>query len=456
MSEIFNTVDDVTRQPDFDPLAASLEADASGARAEPREQILISRNQEESFISLTACPLHDQAGNVVGTVVAFRDISKRRQLEDNLFRAQKMESVGLLAGGIAHDFNNFLMAMLGNISLARMCVDPGEDAHERLVSAEQAVWEARQLTEKLITFSRGGGGRRTVVNTAQLVREAVEIALRGSMARCNYSTPDDFWPVEADESQLTQAISNIVINADQAMKSNGLIQIRMDNVVAGADPDVPFKSGRYARIVIQDEGDGIAPELLGKIFDPYFTTRRGASGLGLATAFSIISNHDGSIAASSKLYSGAAITLYLPASNKPAESKAETEEPFTPGAGRILLMDEKRVSDIAARILNFLGYEVAVADHGAEAIELFNRAREEGEPFSAVILAQTIPGAMGGKETMHRLLQADPNVRGIVTTADASDPILGQFQQSGFRGALNKPFKIEELSQMLYVTLSEG
>ena len=178
--------------------------------------------------------------------------------------------------------------------------------------------------------------------------------------------------------------------------------------------------------------------------------------LGLATAFSIVANHKGSISASSKLYSGAAITLFLPASDKPVQDKTETVESFTPGAGRILLMDEKRVSDVAARILNFLGYEVAVANHGAEAIELFDRAREEGQPFAAVILALTIPGAMGGKETMHRLLQSDPNVRGVVTTADASDPILGQFQQSGFQGALNKPFKIEELSQMLYETLSEG
>lgn len=455
LSEIFQIVDESTRKPGFDPLASGLSDDASGDRSEPEEQILISRNKAERVVSIVASPMRARSGKHIGTVVAFRDISKRRQLEENLFRAQKMESIGLLAGGIAHDFNNFLMAMLGNISLGRMCAAPGEPVHDRLVAAEQAVWEARQLTEKLIAFSRGGGGKRATVDTGSLIREASELALRGSMARCKFSQPDDLWPVEVDEGQMTQVINNIVINADQAMSSNGLIQIRMENVAAGSDPSIPFKSGRYVRIQIEDEGEGIAPELLDRIFDPYYTTRLGAAGLGLATSFAIVANHDGCLSASSRLYSGAVLTILLPASDKPVESQSDVQESFASGSGRILLMDEERVGDIAARILSFLGYEVETANHGAEAVEVFNRARERGAPFDAVILAQTLPGAMGGKETMQRLLQSDPRIKGIVTTADASDPILGQFQQFGFRGALNKPFRIEELSQILCETLGE-
>ena len=245
------------------------------------------------------------------------DITQRRRMEEELLKVQKLESVGVLAGGIAHDFNNILTAVLGSISLARMYDDPGEK-DESLSEAESACLQARDLTQQLLTFSRGGAPIRKTTSIAELLRDSAIFALRGSNVRRDFIMPEDLWPVEIHQGQMSQVINNIVINADQAMPDGGIVRICGENVAIGADSDLPLQAGAYIRVSIDDDGVGIPQEYLGQVFDPYFTTKQGGSGLGLAAAYSIVKKHDGHIVAESEVGVGTTFRIYLPASPQKA------------------------------------------------------------------------------------------------------------------------------------------
>ncbi|GAI02561.1 unnamed protein product, partial [marine sediment metagenome] len=212
----------------------------------------------------------------------------------------KLESVGILAGGIAHDFNNFLMAILGNISVAKMYTEPGDKIGERLTEAEKASLRARDLTKQLLIFSYGGAPIKKILSIAEVIKDSALFALRGSNVRCQFSLPADLWPVEIDEGQIGQVINNLVINADQALPEGGIIEVCAENITIDANYGFPVKEGEYIKISIKDQGIGIPEEHLTKIFDPYFTTKQKGSGLGLATTYSIIKNHQGYITLESK------------------------------------------------------------------------------------------------------------------------------------------------------------
>jgi two-component system cell cycle sensor histidine kinase/response regulator CckA len=384
------------------------------------------------------------------------DVNDRKKSEENLLRAQKLESLAVLAGGLAHDFNNLMTAVIGNISLARLSTKPGDGLYESLEEAEKASSRAQTLTQQLLTFSRGGAPVKKPLSVKKMIEELSGFALRGSKSRCEFNIQNDLWPIEADEAQLGQVIHNMIMNADQAMPSGGIIKVTAANLTLPENNPLSLKRGDYIQISIADQGVGIPEDHYQKIFDPYFTTKQNGIGLGLATSYSVIKRHDGHIAIESAAGMGSTFHIYLPVCKHAACSKPAAGKTVVNGAGRILLMDdEEMIRDVASKMLNKLGYDVECTRDGDEAIRLYEQARNSDRPFSAVIMDLTIPGGMGGKETVQKLKEIDPAVKAIVSSGYSSDPIMANFKQYGFSGVVSKPYTIKTLSETVNAILSE-
>ncbi|MHB8836521.1 MAG: PAS domain-containing hybrid sensor histidine kinase/response regulator [Candidatus Methylomirabilia bacterium] len=381
-------------------------------------------------------------------ITIIRDITDRKNLEQELIQAEKLRSVGVLAGGIAHDFNNILTAVLGNISLLRETLAPDAAAVELLLQAEQASFRARDLTQQLLTFSRSGAPVRRDFSPGALVRESATMALRGRGSACEFRIEDGLWSIEADEGQIGQVIRNLVINASQAMAGGGTVVIGCRNR-AVRDHRL-LSNGSYVAVSVADRGAGIPQEHRPRIFDPYFTTKQEGSGLGLAISYSIVVNHGGVISVASQPGQGTVFTVYLPATGKAsAANLAVGGEPFQ-GRGRVLVMDdEPMVREIAGRIIRSLGYEVAGARDGREAIAAWQQAREGGKPFDVVIMDLTIPGGMGGREAVRELLALDPGAKVIVSSGYHQDPIMARYREFGFQDLLAKPYGVAEVGRAL-------
>jgi len=385
-------------------------------------------------------------------VSVVRDITERKRLEEELLRAQKLESVGLLAGGIAHDFNNILTVIMGNISFAKDQVKSEDDIFELLTEAEAASARAQTLTKQLLTFARGGAPLKETASIKAILKESPSFVLRGSKSSCEFSIIEDLWPSEVDVGQISQVINNIVINANQAMPKGGTIQVAAENLIIDDRQGLSVKPGRYIKISITDQGVGIAEKHLSKVFDPYFTTKHGGSGLGLATTYSIIKKHDGHITVESQLGVGTTFHIYLPASDKAIPEKEKVK--VIKGQGRILVMDdEASLRKVVGKMLAMLGYEAEFAQDGAEAIRMVKEAKESEKPYDAVILDLTVPGGMGGKEAINQLLEIDPELKAIVSSGYSNDPVLANFQEYGFKGMMPKPFESLSLSKVLHEVL---
>lgn len=405
----------------------------------------------------TMLPLEDEQGTRIGWVNVVRDITNRKKMEEELLKTQKLESLGVLAGGIAHDFNNLLTAILGNISLIKLYLHSPEELSQILEDAEKASLRARDLTQQLLTFSQGGAPVKKTISIVELAKESASFCLRGSNVRCEFSVPSELWQVKVDEGQISQVINNMIINADHAMPEGGVLRIGFENIVIAGNDLLPLKQGEYVKISIQDYGIGIPKEYLQKIFDPYFTTKQKGSGLGLATAYSVIKKHDGHITVESVKGDGSTFHIYLPASLQKALPKDAKEEKIPHGKGRILLMDdEEAVRKATGLMLNSIGYEVVSAKDGGEATELYKKALESGQPFDAVILDITIPGGMGGKEANKKLLEIDRNVKTIVSSGYSNDPIMSEYKQNGFKGVIAKPYRVEELRDTVSMVIGTG
>jgi len=396
-------------------------------------------------------------GKVVGSRDIMRDITDRKKLEEELLRTQKLESLGILAGGLAHDFNNLLTSVFGNISLAKLDARPGEAVHQRLDEAEKALFRAQDLTQQLLTFSRGGAPVKKIFSVKELVRGSASFSLRGSKARCVFSIPDELRPVEADEGQLSQVINNLVINADQAMPEGGTVTISCENITVEEGAALPLDPGKYLLLSVADQGIGIPQEHFEKIFDPYFTTKQKGSGLGLATSYSIIKRHGGHITVESEMGSGTTFRVYLPAVDTFLPRELTPMEQSVQGRGRILVMDDdEMIRDVAGRILGRLGYEVEYAADGAEALVAYGEARKKDRLFDVVIMDLTIPGGMGGKETIRKLRELDPKARAIVSSGYSNDPIMAEFREYGFSGVVAKPYSIRILGEAVKSVLSDA
>jgi PAS domain S-box-containing protein len=422
-----------------------------------REFHIMTKDGSKVLVEMSVAVMKGADSKLIGFVGVSRNISERKQAEEKRQKTEKLESVGTLAGGIAHDFNNILTGIMGNIGLAMRHVEPKSKAEERLLEAEKASLRARDLTQQLLTFARGGAPIKQIASITELLEESVTFALRGSNIGCEFSLADNLWSVEVDEGQVNQVITNLVINADEAMPEGGVLNIGAKNRVVKTRTTLPLPEGNYVEITIEDHGVGISREHLSKIFDPYFTTKQKGSGLGLSTAYSIVKNHGGYITAKSKLGVGTTFHIYLPASEKPipVEKEAVTETAVA-GKGKILVMDDEGViRKLLHDELTDFGYEVELTDYGAEAVERYKESKKSEKPFDAVILDLTVPGGMGGKEVIKKLLEVDPNVKAIVSSGYSTDPIMSDFREYGFSAVVAKPYTMEQLERTLRSILME-
>lgn len=413
----------------------------------------VQRGSEGGWELFTFPFVDSKTGQLEGVIEHVRDITERKQMEAEIQKAQKLESLGILAGGIAHDFNNIFTAIIGNISLAKMYAKPGLEMYDILTEVEKASLRAKNLTTQLLTFSKGGTPVKKLASVTKLIRDSANFALSGSNVRCEISMPDDLWPVEVDKGQISQVIHHLIINAQQAMPQGGIIRLKAENIAVGKGHYLPLNEGKYIKISLEDEGIGIPQEHLSKIFDPYFTTKQEGSGIGLATAYSIIKNHEGYITAESKLGVGTTFHIYLPASEEKIQLIKDTltVSPVGSGRGNILVMDDDEIVRIVVdRMLGQCGYEAEFAEDGKEAIELYKKAKESGAPFDAVIIDLVIPAGMGGKEAIQKLLELDPDIKAIVSSGYSDDPVMSNYKEYGFKGALAKPYEITDLRQMLH------
>jgi PAS domain S-box-containing protein len=390
-----------------------------------------------------------RAGELIGSVVTFLDVSERRRLELELLNMRKLESLGVLAGGIAHDFNNLLMGILGNVSLAKDEDNSGE-RHTLLAEAEQAALRARNLTQQLLTFSKGGAPVKKVVEIRSIVEEAARFALSGAPARAEFTFPSEPWQVEADAGQLSQVVHNLILNAVQAMPTGGTISVGCENVGLAAGDVGPLPAGRYVRITVRDEGHGIPPDHLHRIFDPYFTTKAGGHGLGLASVYSVVQRHGGHVTVESALGKGTAFAVYLPATDRSAVGSSSQHGVRRTGSGRVLVMDdEPTVRKVATVMLTRLGYDVAAAADGSEALDMVRAAREAGRPFEVLLMDLTVPGGMGGVEAAGRLPLVDSEAVAVATSGYSNDPVMARCRDFGFVGVIAKPYTPADLGQAI-------
>lgn len=422
---------------------------------------LIRKDGRRLSVADSCAPIRDRESRIIGTVIVFRDVTGERKMIEEMIKVKKLESVGLLAAGIAHDFNNILTAILGNIELAsfRLRTEDSETA-SLLADAEKATKRAAKLTRQLLIFAKGGEPVREATVLAELVRESADFILRGSPVSCEYAFPDDLWLIEADSGQISQVIQNIILNAKQAMSAGGSIQIRCANIEGKKEEALPpgLRRGRYVRIAIQDCGGGIPPEIMEKIFDPYFTTKPDGNGLGLAICHFVVKKHEGWISAQSELGQGTLFSVYLPAARSGSPAAAQEaprrEAETAKTALRIMVMDDdEMLRNLAKAQLLSLGHEAVLTADGMEAINLCRKLREEGRPVDLVIMDLTIPGGMGGKEAAILLLADDPDARLIVASGYSNDPVLAEYRSYGFRAAVAKPFSRKELSRAIAAAL---
>ncbi|MEW5804297.1 MAG: response regulator [bacterium] len=433
------------------------------------DTILVTRDGavKRVIIAGNAAPLKDNEGNITGLVMVLQDVTEKKRREEELQKISKLESLGLLAGGIAHDFNNILTIIVGNISVAKLYIDPEDTKFPLLDDVERAALWAKSLTNRLLTFARGGAPIRRTVSLAPLIKEWAQFALRGSRTRCDFSIQENLWPVEIDEGQMSQGIHNLIVNADQAMPEGGTIQVWAENqsleterIVHG----VAIPAGRYVVISIQDQGVGIPKEHLNKIFDPYFTTKETGIGLGLTVSYSIVKRHGGYLAVESEPGEGTTFFVYLPMSVKEKEIRkkvpavlVEKKEKPLPGEGKILVMeDEEMLRRYLYSLLSSLGYEVVCIGNGDEAIKSYQDALKAGHPFDAVIMDLTIPGGMGGDVAIQKLIEIDPGTKAIVSSGYSTDPIMTDFRQHGFKGCIPKPYDIQTLSRVLHEVVDKN
>lgn len=393
--------------------------------------------------------IFDEEDNFTGAILHTRDLTLLKRNETELMKAQKLESLGILAGGIAHDFNNILTAILGNISLAEFELRD-EKIKSLLQSAEKAAKRAKSLTKQLLLFSKGGTISKKPVSVAELLREYATFALRGTKAKCTFLFPKELWSVELDAGQFSQVVNNLMINAVQAMPNGGEIVITGENKTSDQTQPPILINGRYVKISIKDQGVGIERKDFQKIFSPYFTTKSHGTGLGLAMSYAIIKNHGGFITFESELDKGTIFYIYLPASVKEVKHETSTITNDYSGTGRILVMDDKiMIRQIMKKMLNRLGYESEYVDNGKELIKKYKNSMEIGKKYDIIITDLTIQGGMGGINAMEIILELDPDVKAIVSSGYSKGEIMTHYKSYGFLGILSKPYSFNELKGVI-------
>jgi two-component system, cell cycle sensor histidine kinase and response regulator CckA len=383
-----------------------------------------------------------------------RDITERRQQEHDRMVLSKLESTGILAGGIAHDFNNLLAGLQLNSDLFALANNLTAQQKQLLVQNNEIIQSAQQLTQKLLAFARGGLTERKTTDLKRLLQESFDVALSGSHVRGETRIAADLCSCYIDEDQISQVVRNLVLNARESMPSGGTVFLLAENVCLAVPGDPASALNGYVRVSIRDQGQGIAADVLPKVFDPYFSTKQRGSqkgmGLGLTISHTIIQKNGGALTVDSTPGQGTEVCFLLPAVPIPAAPSLPSTT-VTPVAGkRILVMDDEApLLEILCSALTHIGYSVESALDGEQALALFRRARETGAPFSAVLLDLTVRGGMGGAETLQRIREQDPAVCAVLMTGYDNAQTIKDYSQHGFMRALSKPFTMDRLRATL-------
>lgn len=447
LSSVFVVVNELTGEPHGDPIQSALSENEAVELED--HALLVAREGARRIVSGSGAPIVDGENRVIGAVLAFRDVAEKVRLAEAAQRTQKLESLGILAGGIAHDFNNLLGSIFSHVELA-LGISPDREVTEYLRAALNTMDRARGLTKQLLTFAKGGAPVRRSEPLFPFVEQAVRFALGGGDVGCSFDIDPGLWWCSYDRNQLGQVVDNIVINAQQAMPAGGHIRIRAANCVLDRNEHGVLPAGRYVRVSFHDNGIGMPKAILARIFDPFFTTKQKGSGLGLATCHSIVERHGGCIDVESEPGKGSAFHVYLPAASKSKPAQAEWPARWGKGGARILLMeDDAGIRGTIAKMVERLGHECVCARDGEETIRAYLEAREDGRPFRMVILDLTIPGGMGGKETIVEIRRLDTDIPAVVVSGYAADPVLASPREYGFSESLRKPFTMVEFAGVL-------
>lgn len=414
-------------------------------------------------LAYAAVPILSEKKQIIsGGILVLRDMTQEESFNEEIWRATRLESVGLLAGGIAHDFNNLLTAMLGHLELLQSPLADNPPATNSLQQLQGATRKAKELTQQLLTFAKGGSPVKKDANLRQVLQESAEFTAHGQSTPILFDLAEDLWWAQFDSGQISQVIQNLVINAIEASPPQSPLEIRAHNHLLTGEDNLPLSEGPYVCIEVTDQGEGIPANVINRIFDPYFTTKKKGNGLGLATSYSIIRKHHGLLTVSSTAGQGSVFRIYLPAcpdSPRKEESDPVPEEvpveQSAEGKSILVMDDEDTVRDVLVLLLENLGYLAFGVPHGEGALQALDEAARGGSSYDAVLMDLTIVGGMGGKETIAQVRQKYPDQPCIVMSGYSNDPIMSHCQDYGFQGVLQKPFNLVELSRVLDQVLAE-
>ncbi len=433
------------------------------SKVKQSNEIRFKKKDGTNFYTSLECIVQcDPIGNVSSIRIILNDITIQRKTEQELQKMQRLEGIGLMAGGIAHDFNNILTAVFSNISLAKRGFQKNQPGYGYLEDAESSMNNAKKLTAQFLTFAKGGDPIKSDTNLEQLINDTLNFNLSGSKVKSEMSVGKNLWMVQVDKGQIQQVFSNLVINAKEAMPNGGHLYLTLENqqIHEGMIPELVPRN--YIKINIADEGIGISPSDLEKIFDPYFTTKSHGHGLGLSTAYSIINKHGGHMSVESQLHKGTLLTLYLPASRllklseqlKPKSPPLESPKPG--GHERILIMDDREMILKSEKILlESNNYVVEIVRSGEEAITAYEQSILAGHPFEVIIMDLTIPGGIGGEEAVKEVLKLNKEAKVVVSSGYSENIVMKNYKNYGFKGALQKPFLDTELLRVLEQVINE-
>jgi PAS domain S-box-containing protein len=446
LGEVFSLVDRASGKPGDNPLDRAITANSPLPLIS--DQAVAVAGADPLPIVWTARASFGADSKPTGVVIVFRNPDEMGLTPEELIKANRFESLGLLAGGIAHDFNNLLTTILGGLSLAKDNRDPSG-----LADSEKACLNAKGLTKQLLMFTKGGTGVLTVCDSGEILRDAVKIASAGSTAEITVEVPEGTGPVKVDRAQILQVFQNLIVNSLQAMPPaphKARLQLRAASASVAEGQVASLPAGNYVEFEVRDNGSGIKPEHLGRIWDPFFTTKKHGTGLGLATVLSIVRKFGGDIGLESTVGVGTVFSVFLPLADQPVEVQARAAPSLRFGTGRVLFMDDdEQICSLTASMLQSLDYKFDIAKNGDEAIALYKRYLNIGRPYDAVIMDLTVIGGMGGEEAFRALRELDPEVRAIVSSGYDNEDMARQYLDMGFCGYLTKPYRVTDLGKVI-------
>jgi len=424
-------------------------------RALAGEQVVATVEEEGRILEAQLTPVFDEGKGVAGITGVLIDVTEsrgvRRALEEERLKRTKLESLGVLAHGIAHDFNNVLTGVLGNLSLAQMELDPDTELAKNLKEIERGCLRTRDIVAELGELSQESGPVRKALRLEPCIRQAVRAATGETEVRCGVRVAPDLWSVAVEEAQIGQALQALLTNARQATRAGGIMEIDAWNTRAAE----ALRPGRYVAIRVTDHGAGIPKDALERIFEPHFTTKEGAQGLGLATARSMVENHGGALGAESTEGAGARFTVYLPASMGEAPSPKRKPRPAITMRARILVMDdEQTIRNLTGKMLASAGYQVETANEGEDAVRKYQAAMDAGNRFDVVVLDLRVPLGMGGFEAFKAIREIDPGVKAIISSGHTENPIMSSYREHGIADVVPKPYRVDELVDAVRRTVS--